>query len=254
MIKTVTQSIVALAALMLAASTNAAVLYDASPNATPESQGWLTYYSLGAGTGTRNIAGGTMTYDSGATNAERGGVSSHTLFGSPANAAFPVLDRTAGFTVSVDLRLLSEEHATANRSGVSLLVLSSDHMGIELAFWGDEIWAQSGPDFVHAEGVARTTTAAGALSNGHTRYDLTLSGSTYTLSADGTPILSNALRDYSSFGFPYTLTNYLFLGDNTGSARGSFELSRLAVAIPEPGAAVALMVLAPLFTGRTRRR
>ena len=42
------------------------------------------------------------------------------------------------------LKLLSETHSTNDRAGLSLIVLSSDLRGIELGFWTNEIWAQSG--------------------------------------------------------------------------------------------------------------
>ena len=101
--------------------------------------------------------------------------------------------------------------------------------GIELGFWANEIWAQAdSPLFTHAEGVAFDPTLA------MTSYALAIQGTTYALSANGTPILSGSLRNYSSFGFPYNVPDFLFIGDDTGSANGSFELSRVEL-LPEPG-------------------
>jgi hypothetical protein len=152
------------------------------------------------------------------------------------NPASPVLDRSAGYSVSFDLRLLSETHASNDRAGLSIIVLGHDLQGIELGFWTNEIWAQSGPTFTHAEGAAFNTTAK------ITTYDLNISGSTYTLLADSVPVLTNTLRDYSAFGFPYTTSNWIFLGDDTSSARGSFEVSRIAF-VPEPAALLPLTVM-----------
>lgn len=226
----------------LARSASAVTLYDGAAGTAPETQGWLSYYSL-PGTGTKATASGKTTYDASANLSERGGFSSHSIIGVPVNASFPVLDRTAGFTVSIDMKLLSESHASTDRAGLSLIVLSSDHQGIELGFWPTEIWAQSGPTFTHAEGQAYDPTAASKT------YDLTIQGSTYTLNGNGLQILTGSLRDYSSFGLPYNLTNYIFLGDNTTSAGGAFEFSRLAI-VPEPGVAFAVGALALLLRRR----
>jgi hypothetical protein len=220
-------------------------LYDGSLGTTPVAQAFLAYYSL-PGAGVTSTASGKTSYDSGVSDAERGGFSTHTFLGTSVNPASPVLDRSAGYTVSVDLRLLTETHANNNRAGLSLIVLGHDLQGIELGFWVNEIWAQSGPAFTHAEGAAFNPTTA------ITSYDLNVSGSTYSLRANNVEILTGSLRDYSSFGFPYTTTNWIFLGDDTSSARGSFEFSRLAV-VPEP-AAVAALLLTPMgLFARPRR-
>lgn len=214
-------------------------LYDGTAGTSPETQGWLSYYSL-PGLGIKTVAGGKTTYDSTASNSEQGGFSTHTILGTPVSGALPSLSRASGFTVTLDLKLLSETHASNDRAGLSLIVLSSDLQGIELGFWGNEIWAQSGPSFTHAEGSAYDPTAA------TTRYDLTIQGSTYALLGNGAPILSGSLRDYSGFGFPYTTPNWIFVGDDTGSARGAFELSRMAI-VPEPALlAPAIFALAAL--------
>jgi hypothetical protein len=211
------------------------VLYDGTLGTAPDAQPWLTFYSLPTG-GTKTVGAGKTTYDSGA--------ATHSIIGVPKNAATPVLDRVAGYTVSIDLKVLTEAHANNNRSGVSLLVLSSDLLGIELGFWTNEIWAQSGSDFLHAEGAAYDTTASSKT------YDLVVTGSNYSLLGNGAPILNGALRNYSGFGFPYTTTNWIFVGDDTTSARGSFEISRLAV-VPEP-AAFSIILLPFLLAARVR--
>jgi hypothetical protein len=143
---------------------------------------------------------------------------------------FPVLDRMAGFQVDFTLQLESESHRKNNRSGFSLIFLSEDAIGIELAFWKNEIWAQSdsntGGLFERGEGVAFQTTA------GLTAYRLTILGDTYTLTANTQPILSGPLRDYSAFeGFPdpYQTPSFLFLGDNTTSAQARVRLGFVSV-------------------------
>ena len=56
---------------------------------------------------------------------------------------FPILDRTAGFQVDFTVQIEQEDHNDDHRSGFSLILLSDDAKGLELAFWKNEIWAQS---------------------------------------------------------------------------------------------------------------
>ena len=229
--------------LRLAAPASAVTLYDGAAGTAPDAQGWLSYYSV-PGTGIKTVGGGKTTYDSTASASEHGGFSSHTIFGTLANPSFPTMDRSTGYTVSIDLKQLSESHTSTDRAGLSVIAISSDLKGIELGFWQNEIWAQSGPGFTHAEGFAYDTTAA------NRTYDLAISGSNYTLWADGSQILNGALRDYSSFGTPYNLSNLLFVGDDAGSAQAAFEFSRLAVTVPEPVSLMPLMLIGMFWMRR----
>src|SRR5919106_4590111 len=110
---------------------------------------------------------------------------------------FPLLDRTAGFQVQLAIQVEAESHTSNHRSGFSLIILSEDTRGIELAFWQNEIWAQSddntGGLFRHGEGIAFATTT------GLIDYQVTFLDDTYTVIANTTPILSGPLRDYSKF-------------------------------------------------------
>ena len=93
----------------------------------------------------------------------------------------PSLNRADGFQLTFDLRLISEDHGSNNnRAGFSLILLSEDLYGVEIAFWENEIWMQEGNSdlFVHAEGVPYVTTAA------LTTYELTIISNTYLLAAD----------------------------------------------------------------------
>ena len=142
---------------------------------------------------------------------------------------FPLLDRIAGFQVNFSVQVENESHASNQRSGFNLIILGNDARGIELAFWGNEIWAQNdnvtGGLFTHGEGAIFDTSS-------FTNYQITFSADTYTLSANGTPILNGPLRDYSSFeGFPdpYQTPNFLFLGDNTTSAQARIRLGYISV-------------------------
>lgn len=143
---------------------------------------------------------------------------------------FPNLDQMPGFRVDFTLQVENETHSSKNRSGFSLIVLGSVAKGIELAFWENEIWAQSdtstGGLFQHAEGVSFPTTT------GLIDYQLTVKENVYTLTANTQPILSGPVRDYSAFdGFPdpYQTANFLFLGDNTTSAHARIRLQFVSV-------------------------
>jgi hypothetical protein len=206
---------------------HAVVLYNGPAGTAPETQGWLTFQSAG-GTPLRITAGGKTMLDTTSSDGIQAGYGNYNLI-FPVNPNFPTLNRMDGFVVSLDMKLLTESHASNNRSGVSLIALSQDLFGIEIAFWPNEVWVQSGPDFLHAEGAAFDTTAA------FSTYDVTIKDNAYSIFANGNQILTGSLRNYSAFGLPYTLPNFIFLGDDTTSARGNFEFSRLAV-VPEPHA------------------
>ena len=143
------------------------------------------------------------------------------------------LNAAEGFVLSWILRVTDEDHRSGDRAGVSVIVLGDDRRGIELGFWADRVWAQSDlPLFTHAEETVWDTSRAAV------RYALTVVGSTYSLSADGAPVLSGPLRNYTAFeGFPdvYEIPNFLFLGDDTTSASGAMTLGRIELSpIPAP--------------------
>jgi PEP-CTERM motif len=162
------------------------------------------------------------------------------------------LNRAQAFSLGFTLKVDSETHDGVNgpnRSGVSVIAITSDLMGIELGFWSDRIWAQSGPGFTKAEEGLFDTTAA--LAN----YSLQISGTSYQLLANGTPVVGGALRNYSSSGLiAYNTSNFIFFGDNTTSARGSFRTSRVTLTTaPEPGT-LGLLGLGGLLLARRRRK
>ena len=148
---------------------------------------------------------------------------------------FPILDRRAGFQVDFTLQLETESHKNNDRSGFSLILLDENARGIELAFWENEIWAQSdsntGRLFQHSEGVSFPT------STGLIEYRLTFTDDAYTLIANTQSILTGPLRDYSEFdGFPdpYQTPNFLFLGDDTTSAQARVRLRFVSITSTEP--------------------
>lgn len=234
-----------------AATTTTTTLYDASAGTPPTAQGWLTYFSSTFANHFTSDAAGT-TLDTNGSAGTQAGFSNHgVVTGQVVNPAFPALDRNAGFTVHLEnLRILSETHASTDRAGTSVIVLASDGRGIELGFWEGQIFAQNdSPLFTHGEQVPFNTTV-------DHDYDLRIHGSTYTLLVGGDIVLlGGPLRDYSAFsGFPdpYGLPNFLFLGDDTGSASAAARFAGISVTVPEP-AAVWLLAVTPLLL-RWRRR
>ena len=159
----------------------------------------------------------------------------------PERAGFSIfspitLDRSSGYQVTFDLQLAAESHSSNDRAGLSVIVLGSDHMGIELGFWTplgspvNEVWAQNA-GFTHGEGAVFDTTQ-------RTLYTLTVSGNSYDLTAGGTQLITGALRDYSGFGLPYTLPDFIFVGDDTFSADASTRFFAATVDTPEPASFV----------------
>ncbi len=228
-------------------------LYDG--NGLPADQPWLVYADdslLGGSVTQTAVAGGVqLTSDA----LVRAGVSNYVpLLNTLKNGAFPGLERANGFELSFTAQLQSESHQSNDRAGFSVILLGSDGLGIELGFWQNEIWAQtSAPLFTHGTGTLIDTTI-------QRDYRLRIEGNDYTLFGDANQILTGSLQDYTAFGSaPYTLQNYLFLGDNTTSAAADVILGPIALesnlaAIPEPSSALLLLASLPLLAAGRRAR
>ena len=133
------------------------VLYNGSLNTgTPDTQGFLYLtYPLTKVQATQAFTSPATILDSTSQMSDSAGYFANPLL-------YPPLDRFSGYQVLFTVQVVSETHVNPNRAGFSLLVESSDKRGIELGFWGDEIWAQEGgtlQPFTHAEGAVFTTTA-----------------------------------------------------------------------------------------------
>ena len=158
----------------------------------------------------------------------------------------PTLNRTAGFQLTFDLRVISENHGSNNdRAGFSLILLSEDLYGIEMAFWQDEIWVQEGNGalFTHAEGVSYDTTAA------LTTYKLTVISGTYQLAANDVFLFNGSLRQYTDWIPPFALPdpyeqpNQLFLGDDTSSAGAEVWLGDVTIQDDAPDHTIFLPII-----------
>ncbi|MEA5467090.1 calcium-binding protein [Leptothoe sp. PORK10 BA2] len=219
------------------------LLYNGALNSTPAQQNWLAYSAVG---------GVQQTQQPGFTNLNTsllgqpggGGYSNHkpsapTLV----NGAFPELNRSTGYQLSLRLRLNSENHngsdrngdGIADRAGLSLTAISSDRKGIELGFWTNEIWAQQGGS--GSTLLTHSPTERAFLSTQTwTDYTVFVLGDRYYLSANGAVVLQGALKDYSAFNSaasglpynPYTTANLFTLTDNSNSASSNSDIARLS--------------------------
>jgi hypothetical protein len=189
-------------------------LYDGAKGTPPGSQGWIFFATGGAETKPQGT--GVTTFSTTANRAFQGGYS--LVLSSP-------LDRSRGYTLGFDIQIQAETHVSPDRAGVSVIVLGHDKKGLELGFWPSEVWAQTDkPLFRHGEGAKLDTTAR------LTHYELRVQGSSYHLLADGKPVLTGPVRDYTAFNgpiSPYQTPDFLFFGDDTHAASGAFRLSRV---------------------------
>jgi hypothetical protein len=198
-----------------------AVLYNPALGTMPDAQGWslLTIGGTETPPGKLGIA---TTFSTLTADSIQGGY----LLLAPRS-----LDRKSGYALTFALQVVEEHHTPANRAGVSLIVLGADGKGIELAFWPDQIWAQSDlPLFHHAEGAAIHTRGSGT--DSLVQYRLAISGDRYHLVANGQPLLTGPLRDYRAFQGPidpYQTPNLIFLGDDTKAASGEMRMGKITL-------------------------
>jgi hypothetical protein len=210
------------------------VVYDGALNSLPDAQR-MTYVAVGVGASQTLTQGGAI-LDTLSANRIYAGYSIDA-------ANPPVLDRTSGYTLTLDLAVLDEVHNNPNRAGFNVIVLSNDKLGIELGFWSNEVWAQNGPPalFTRAESVAVNTSIS-------QRYALAVQGDRYMLSAGGDVLLSGLLRDYTSFEGsidPYETPNFTFMGDNSTTSRARVKLSFVALTFKPCTARLPITTRAP---------
>jgi hypothetical protein len=234
------------------------VLYDGSMNSLPGAQGWYYVTSPFSGAlASQSVGGGATRLDTTAAIGESAGYFSDLPI-APTHPGVGVLDTAAGFALKFTAQLITEDHSlSANRAGFSVIVLDSNAKGVELGFWLNEIWAQTdSPLFTHSplEQAAFDTTAA------LTQYTLTFQAGSYSLSAGGSPIFGGVLKDYSAFDHvtaglpydPYEQSNFVFFGDDTGSASADVKISRVEL-VPEPATAGVLLAGFAMTLIRRRR-
>lgn len=241
-------SIVVIGAVVCCAGSQAAVLYDGSTGQTPGQQGWLFQSGVSA---SQSNSSTFTTFDSTNPIADQAGYTN--IF----HPSMPELNRADGFILRFNIRVVSESHIDPHRAGFSVIAISEDLKGVELSFWGDEVWTQQDTPLFErnpAESVSFDTTAA------IVQYELSVLGDNYTLSAPGMPDLTGMLKDYTAFDHvaaglpidPYEIPSHLFFGDDTTSAEAAVELSFIE-AIPEPATLWVLVLGGAGFLRRRRR-
>ncbi len=184
-------------------SVQAQTLYDGDVGGVPASQGWLLLGTFpGGAIETFNPAGFT-TLNTSAAESIYAGYFSHNIAltgppsfitpTTPVNPAFPILDRTQGFTIDFTMQLVAETHSSLARAGFSILVVSNDLQGVEIGFHPTDLFAQS-PTFT----VAESNNAAGiaALTAALTSYSLTIQGDNFLLRGNNTTLLQGGLKNY----------------------------------------------------------
>lgn len=207
----------------------ATVLYDGSTGLTLDQYGGWTYNADGGSLGSPATSPSYF--------ASANGTILQTMDPLTDRAGFQrtnlTLDRTLGYTLRFNLRIDQEAIPSNDRAGFSLTALSPDLTGIELAFWGDRVFAQAGAPnyFTHAEEALVDNTIA-------REYFLVVQGSGYSLSwaGLGSP-LTGSLRNYTGYGsLFYFIPNLLALSDNTTQASANVWIGNIEFqAIPEPG-------------------
>ncbi len=249
-----------------AARADVATLYDPQLG-TPGTQGWIPVVPSPA---VEMLSGNLLRLDTTANRGTAAGYFSANPFnGSSPHPQMPVLDRLLGYTISFDLQVVSEGHATRDdngdtkddRAGFSVIAISQDLLGLELGFFEDRIWAYAAAGeganslFTQAEGVAFDTTLE------LTHFDLTVQGNSYRLSDGVSELLTGTLRNYNPSGVnvlinPYDNPSFLFLGDDTSSADSHVLLGSISVTtVPEPSTfALMLFATGGLVSFGLRRR
>ncbi len=197
----------------------AQVLYDPSLGTAPGHQDWM---SFALGNAAETLTNNAVQLDTTLAAATYAGYSR--ILTTP-------LNYQDGFILRFSARLESETHTKTNRAGFSVILLADNKRGIELGFWTNEIFAQAdSPLFARAEGTTFPTVTS------FVDYALSIRTSNYVLRANGAPILSGPVRDYTSFVGslnPYSTPNYIFFGDDTTPASAAFSLRQIAL-IPAP--------------------
>jgi hypothetical protein len=208
-------------------------LYNASATSLPSQQGWLAFGTGLTGTQTRSFNG--TTFNSTALVNDLAGYSNTNTAASLVNTSFPQLDRSVGFNLDFGLRVISETHSVPNRAGFSVTLLdrTSTPQGIELGFWTNSIFSQTGgatPFQTVAERLHGVDTTLA------TTYSLRILDNVYYLLGGNRLLLSGSVQSYNLAAKdprvpynPYVIPNFLFLGDNTGSASASVELGTIAL-------------------------
>lgn len=251
------------------------LLYDG--NGLPEAQGWLIPGAIQSNGFPTSLSGtvvpGGVEVDSDANGAEYAGYSNYNpLTNTFVNPNFPTLDSDSSYSIFFNAMLDNDPNTFSDpddnsRAAFSITAIGTDNRGIEIGFDSNQIFAQS-PEFMQ---VAAETQSFDTSSN--TDYQLSVLGNTYQLLANTgsgfSPVINGSLREYNfnplvsqpPLGIfnPYEIPNFLFFGDNTGQAYGTFTLGEVRVetataSTPEANFTVALALIGIGFTAISKKR
>ena len=225
-------------------------LYNANGTNLPHTQGILKPSAIeitGAPTSSdETVVAGGVRLNTTSNAAEYSGYSNYnpvsSTYFSPATFQSTTLDQTTGysinFTVSLDPLTVVDKSMLGNpRAAFSIIATSYDStatkLGIEIGFRPSSIFAQSS-----SFGTANSLETAAFDTSATTTYTLTVFNNTYSLASGGTPIIGGALKNYTflpasstpplTFN-PYAIDSFLFLGDDTGKASGTFILGTVTL-------------------------
>jgi hypothetical protein len=227
-------------------------LYDGASGVTPNQynapSNWLIFGSPNGGTQSFNSGVTNLNTSASNNNGIYGGYSNYNVAVTPSatspffnitpttlvNSSFPSLNRNAGYKLSFTMRINSQvdnQNPTHPRAGFSVIVLSSDNQGIEIGFRTSDIFSQANANF---NAIGEQVNNVSSLLSNLSTYDLNVSGNSYTLSSGATTLLSGSLRNYTTatgFGSDvYRTSNFIFLGDDTTSARANIDLRAVSLA------------------------
>jgi hypothetical protein len=214
--------------LVAALPASAVTLYDPGLGSLPGAQGWSTAWS--SRPGSQSLVDGLLQIDTTGAGVQ--------AFGS-GRTVLPALDTVAGFRLSWQMQVVSEQHSSDNRAGFSVLMQGADQtQSLELGFWQDSVWALSYQAGAADSGIVRAETAAIDTSSALRQYTLTVQQGSFSLQVDGTTALGGALRDYPKLGLstlPYGFESYLFMGDNSSRGQSVVQLGAVSLQpVPEP--------------------
>lgn len=221
-------------------STNAAVFTLYNGSGLPASQGSLkpgALQSSGVPTSvSETLVSGGVQLNTAANSVEYSGYSnydpSNSTYFKPATFNASTLNQNTGYTLTFTVNPTTVVD-TPTRAAFSVIAISSDKKGIEIGFKAASIFAQSASFGTAAQTAAFTT-------NTTETYVLTVFNDSYSLllSSGGSPIINGALQTYNFDPInsqpplpfnPYTTGSFLFFGDNTGQASGTFTLGSVTL-------------------------
>jgi|GEM_PF-1258453 len=160
------------------------------------------------------------------------------------NPSFPDLNPHLGYTLSFTAQLASQTNMTPIDAGFDVILMSNQSgIGIDLGFRNPNTLNNT-PDIFALDSnltsVAESNSNIGNILSALTTYHLTITDTTYVLSAGGADLLSGALKDYSDATGPasnvYRTENFFYIVDDSIAAGGVTDITNITLTtnVPEP--------------------